>query len=410
MVGVDMDLDLPTFKPGDEVGGHKLVQWLANGQFSTVWHARPAPPGTTKRRGRRRKLDCSVLEADVAIKFYTSDPLYADLAGIEARNLACANPDHHPHLQYALGSLDAAQPGLILPIAACDLHTHMDGAKGLSAKAAALCVAQVASALHHLHARGMAHGDVKPENVLVYPSPAEIYVRLTDLDSLQYTTPDALRQYGRRRAAPTTADDAATDPPDDRIRARTNPDLGVREYCVALGDGQEAYVEEPAVTLEFRAPEFIIFGEYGCPADVWALGCIFFELRTGEGLFDLEGENRDGPMQSGDEDANDDDAADADADDDERADRRHLQQMIAVLGPAPEDLGIGDIDGGAPASISARLRQRRVRDRRRVETVLEEMMTWHPADRCTADRVRSYCVETYDLAKESAVPSEPAPA
>ncbi|RYH04887.1 hypothetical protein EON65_46220 [archaeon] len=39
-------------------------------------------------------------------------------------------------------------------------------------------------------------------------------------------------------------------------------------------------------TRQYRAPEVLLSAEYDCPADMWSLGCIVFELLTGDLMFD----------------------------------------------------------------------------------------------------------------------------
>lgn len=48
---------------------------------------------------------------------------------------------------------------------------------------------------------------------------------------------------------------------------------------------------ENVATLTYRAPE-ILFGSkiYSYPVDMWSLGCIVFEILTGEPMF--KGENK----------------------------------------------------------------------------------------------------------------------
>ena len=39
-------------------------------------------------------------------------------------------------------------------------------------------------------------------------------------------------------------------------------------------------------TRQYRSPEVILGQKYSTPADLWSLGCIVFELLTGDFLFD----------------------------------------------------------------------------------------------------------------------------
>ncbi len=45
-------------------------------------------------------------------------------------------------------------------------------------------------------------------------------------------------------------------------------------------------------TRQYRSPEVIIGQKYSTPADLWSLGCIVFELLTGDFLFDPKSSER----------------------------------------------------------------------------------------------------------------------
>ena len=49
---------------------------------------------------------------------------------------------------------------------------------------------------------------------------------------------------------------------------------------------KEKHYSDIIQTREYRSPEVIMGGEYDETADIWSLGCMIFELVTGEYLFD----------------------------------------------------------------------------------------------------------------------------
>lgn len=67
-------------------------------------------------------------------------------------------------------------------------------------------------------------------------------------------------------------------------------------------------------TRQYRSPEVILGAQWGCSADIWSIGCLIFELLTGDFLFE--------PTEGQSFGKNDD----------------HLAQIIELLGPIPEDL------------------------------------------------------------------------
>jgi len=70
-------------------------------------------------------------------------------------------------------------------------------------------------------------------------------------------------------------------------------------------------------TRQYRSPEAILGGKYDTSADIWSVGCIMFELLTGDYLFD--------PHNSSHFSKDDD----------------HIAQVIELLGGFPKDLQTG---------------------------------------------------------------------
>lgn len=69
-------------------------------------------------------------------------------------------------------------------------------------------------------------------------------------------------------------------------------------------------------TRQYRSPEAILGAKYGTSADMWSLGCMVFELLTGDYLFD---------PQAGGRYSKDDD---------------HIAQIVELLGPFPKQLAL----------------------------------------------------------------------
>lgn len=69
-------------------------------------------------------------------------------------------------------------------------------------------------------------------------------------------------------------------------------------------------------TRQYRSPETIIGVPYGTSADIWSMGCMVFELLTGDFVFE---------PKSGERYGKDDD---------------HLAQMIELLGPMPKNMAL----------------------------------------------------------------------
>ncbi|KAF8561547.1 hypothetical protein P879_07643 [Paragonimus westermani] len=118
------------------------------------------------------------------------------------------------------------------------------------AEHSAVITRQLCEAVDFLHRIGITHTDLKPENILfVDGSFDEIYN-------------DNRRRYIRR------------------IR---NPSIKVIDFGSACFDGE--HHSTTIQTRHYRAPEVVMELGWDHTSDVWSVGCIVFELVTGECLF-----------------------------------------------------------------------------------------------------------------------------
>lgn len=82
---------------------------------------------------------------------------------------------------------------------------------------------------------------------------------------------------------------------DDAISFLSNPDLkdyetlrNARAVIVDLGNAcwTHRHFSEDIQTRQYRSPEVLIGSKYDTSADIWSVGCMVFELLTGDLLFD----------------------------------------------------------------------------------------------------------------------------
>ena len=109
-------------------------------------------------------------------------------------------------------------------------------------KTAAFYLAEIIIALDHLHTRGILHRDLKPENILLS---IDGHVCLTDFGLAKDFSEDGGFQ----------------------------------------NEGDESRAKTICGTQEYMAPEMVARKGYGRAADFWSLGCIAYEMLSGEPPF-----------------------------------------------------------------------------------------------------------------------------
>jgi serine/threonine protein kinase len=185
-------------------------------------------------RARQLRLDRPValklVEPDVA-----SDPVVRERLRREARTVAALD---HPNVVplYEAGEEDGTVYVVTRWVEGTELGTLILSEGPLDPERAASIAAQIAAALEQAHEKGLVHRDVKPSNVILTH---EDHVYLTD--------------FGLAK------------------RAGTAPGLTAADQMLA--------------TVDYVAPELIEGSEPDARSDVYSLGCVLFEMLTGEAPF-----------------------------------------------------------------------------------------------------------------------------
>jgi eukaryotic-like serine/threonine-protein kinase len=142
---------------------YELLDRIATGGMGEVWRARD-----------------TVLGRDVALKTlkaeYADDPTFLSRFEGEARHTAGLS---HPGIAAVFDyGKDGDTPFLVMELVDGEPLSHLLAREGrLSTEDTLTIVGQAATALHHAHAAGVIHRDVKPGNILVTP---EKTVKVTD--------------------------------------------------------------------------------------------------------------------------------------------------------------------------------------------------------------------------------------
>jgi Tol biopolymer transport system component len=220
--------------PGTRMGPYEVTSQLGSGGMGEVYRARDTR-----------------LDRDVAIKIlppiFAGDPERLARFEREAKTLASLN---HPNIAQIYG---IEGTGLIMELVeGHDLSTRI--ARGALPIAEALAIArQIAEALEAAHERGIVHRDLKPANVMVRD---EGTVKVLD--------------FGLAKALDPSAGSQA-----ELMHSPTFTSPGTQLGTI-LG------------TAAYMAPEQARGRSVDKRADIWAFGCVLFEMLTGRQAFQGE--------------------------------------------------------------------------------------------------------------------------
>ncbi len=217
-------------KVGDQLGDFEVLEVAGAGGMGVVYKAR--------QQSLDRDVALKVIREEIA-----SEPEYRERFLREAKLAASVD---HPHVVtvYDVGDEDDRLYLVMQWIDGTDMRQLLDSSGRLTPKRAADIGTQLAGALDALHGvSGLVHRDVKPANVLLRQVAGKDHAYLTDFGI----------------AKPPEAMEALT---------RTGSTVGTTGYL---------------------SPEQIQGKEAGPRSDLYALGCLVFEMLTGQTPF--QGEN-----------------------------------------------------------------------------------------------------------------------
>ena len=217
--------------PGDHVAyRYEIVSHLGSGSFGKVLkcydHATSRHVALKIIRNKKRFLEQAQIEADLLFTLSSQDP-------------------HDQHNLVRIYDFFAFRSHFCITfeLLGTNLYEHIKagGFRGMSMVAVQHIAVQVLQSLVFLRALNIAHCDLKPENILLSSS-AHLYhqrggsatVKVIDFGSSCYA--------------------------DQRVFS---------------------YIQ----SRFYRAPEVILGLDYGCPIDMWSLGCVLAELLLGVPLF-----------------------------------------------------------------------------------------------------------------------------
>lgn len=225
----------PEILENSEIGGFELMKEINTGSFSSVYKC-VNKSNRTKGLKKNKKY---------ALKIFTNEEEYGYIPDAEAKVLSDLGKHKNVAYIYAIVNLktDAREKfrAAIMPLALYDLSVMIHKHGKLPAEHGHDAFLQICNGLQHIHTKEIAHGDIKPNNILVYVEDGEPCYKITDFDGFQ-----------------------------------------------ACGVDNEVHT-----TKEYSPPEFVLMEKYTIKSDIWSLACTLIEMRTGLCLFDDEDEEED---------------------------------------------------------------------------------------------------------------------
>ena len=215
---------------GRQIGTFQIVALIGAGGMGTVYRAHDMRLG--------RDVALKILPAD-----FTADPARRARFEREARVLATLN---HPHIAAIYGVADAEDlSALVLELVEGGTLADWLATGPLAAPQALTLARQIAEALAAAHDKGIVHRDLKPANVGLTADGA---VKVLDFGLAKAIAGEA-----------PGADDAQT----------CNLTAGLTRDGMMLG------------TPAYMSPEQTRGDPVGTPSDIWAFGCLLYEMLTG---------------------------------------------------------------------------------------------------------------------------------
>lgn len=218
---------LPQFKNGDAVGDYIVRGYIGKGLSSTVWKV---------------SKESDIKTEMFALKAYTTKD--KDLIHYSQRELEnykkCACQESSYTVDFIKDLAINEAKFLVLPLAQGDLFHFLRERGPMRPHTAHVAFKHVLKGVEHLHSRNLAHGDIKPENILVFISEGKWTLKLSDFDSvLQYDESGVTKD---------------------------------QSHC----------------SHDYRPPELLLEDKYYLRSDMWSVGCLFYEMVTAESLFDVD--------------------------------------------------------------------------------------------------------------------------
>lgn len=137
-----------------------------------------------------------------------------------------------------------------------ELLFHIQRMKQFDDKCAKFYSAEIIRALEHIHGLGIVHRDLKPENILLND---KMHIQITDFGSAMIENPS-------------------------RFKIDSKPDVTSQNPLSAVASNRVVNDRRSSFvgTAQYVSPEVLCSKEATNACDIWALGCIMFQMISGK--------------------------------------------------------------------------------------------------------------------------------
>ncbi|XP_019765455.2 SRSF protein kinase 3 [Dendroctonus ponderosae] len=299
---------------------YKVCRKLGWGHFSTVWLCKNSYKNGPKY---------------VALKICKSAPMFTAVANDEIRLLQetrTVNPNHVGYKNivqmvdtFKLISENGVHNAISLEIMGPSLlHLLMQSDfRGIQVAAVRRIIFQVLRGLTYLHEEcHIIHTDIKPENILIKVDENYIKKLIGQMErfsemgvdlprsyvssefwtkqesSLHDSEEDIIPRFGEHRASSYPGNMYFSEMTNYRERHSqtdfstpmwVSPNIEIKIADLGNACWVDHHFSPEIQTRQYRALEVILGAGYSYPADLWSIGCLAFELATGEMLFSPKG-------------------------------------------------------------------------------------------------------------------------
>jgi serine/threonine protein kinase len=333
-----------TVTPGKIVHSrYVLIQKLGWGEFSTVWLAYDTKHATLGRGATQAFVAVKVAKCRTSVQEATHYEVSL-LRYIEARlppHATVTNIIDCFEVQGEFGTHTC----MVMPLCGPNLLSIIDRVKGQRGRRSAddvrlvkEIIISVLLSLHELSVLNVVHTDIKPENVLCCAVDTKLVNSMEKFCAYNKDRSHMITTDDFRRAMAQQTNDhlvcladfglsALLEPPGSAATwtaqcPNVKPSLLAplmrckKNFNVTKSGVMENLRGTLIQTREYRAPEVLLGLDFTCATDVWSVGCMAFELITGNFLMDPKKRTRDA----------------------REMDVEHLAMMMQLIGPLPQEI------------------------------------------------------------------------